>query len=162
MKQFLFLLFTIPSIEAFAQPTQTDEPCIRWQVIKAPVFKFHKPKTNCLFGFGLCLQLSQLEIRIIPCDENPPSTEIEGKELVQFYAELDGDKVIFHFPKSLLELEPFRSQDPGFFGIAEDELPLDKEHSGVVVRLKEGEYPLERVGGQWLAKVDASVVRKTL
>jgi hypothetical protein len=163
MMRFYFLcLLTILQLSSFSQTTAPEEHCIKWMITSSSRFNFHKPRTDCQFGFGLCLRLGRLEIRAVPCDEESSSNDLYDEDKVPFLAEFNGSQVIFHFPEWMTQMENLKSQDLSIFSIQNDELPIMDGHSEAVVTLRAGDYPVLRDNGELIVKVEAGFVRKTL
>jgi hypothetical protein len=161
MRLIAFSIMVILHLGSWAQTNLPGEHCVKWMITSSGKINFHKPRTDCKSGFGLCIRLGQLEIRAIPCDDESTSNDLSDGGAIRFYAEWDGSRVLFRFPEQLIQPDNLKPEDFGTFSITEDELPIMNGRSDEVVFLRAGDYPVERKSGELLVSVDAGLAGKT-
>lgn len=145
MKKILILSLMLTVKAAFAQ-IKAPCPCGGMLVFEITKFNFHKPKTDCLFGFGLCLKMSPIRFECVPCTSLPNGPLSFKQEMVTCYMAAFDQKLELHLPAALLEDESFLQDQAEFFELEDDMLPIPSTSAGESSYVKAGKYPVERRG----------------
>ncbi len=101
------------------------------------MFNFHKPRTGCSSGFGLCIKLD-VSVTCHPC--SPKTAIADGK--VRAWLRVDGSVAELHLPKAIMEFSEFKPDDFTHF-VAEDRSIVLYGLDGEVRFLREGNYPVD-------------------
>lgn len=99
-------------------------------------FSFHKPRTSCSSGFGLCLKVS-LSISCLPCDLK--STLIDGKVNALF--KLKGNEVTLRIPVDISHKKDFEKTDFSSFEVEEGSIAITGQ-DGKMMFVQPGIYPV--------------------
>ncbi len=112
------------------------------------VFNFHKPRTNCETGFGLCIRFSSS----VTCNYcNWKSSIKAGK--VNVWAKLSSQVAEIHIPVSLRYEKGFEKTDMSSFEI-EDKAMSFKFGNGVEKFAKAGTYPVSVIGDEYVINLN--------
>lgn len=110
-------------------------------------FNFHKPRTECKSGFGICLRISA-GATCIPClnkiTSNDKSSVITGY--------LSKEMATLHLPKSLQKEQIEKESDFRFFEIEEKTIEITYP-DGSVMYLKGGSYPVTEENNELLVRI---------
>jgi len=74
--------------------------------INLEIFNFHKPRTSCLAGFGVCCRLSS-SVTCEPCFHKSEVSE----RYATCYAFVRDESVELHIPAAIREMEGFEKSD---------------------------------------------------
>ena len=99
-------------------------------------FSFHKPRTSCTSGFGLCLKVS-LSITCLPCDLK--STLTDGKVSALF--KVKGDEVTMKIPVEISHEKDFEKTDFSTFEVEEGSISITMP-TGKTAYVQPGIYPV--------------------
>jgi hypothetical protein len=99
-------------------------------------FSFHKPRTSCTSGFGLCLKVS-LSITCLPCDLK--STLIDGK--VNALIKIKGNEVAMRIPVDISHERDFEKTDFSTFEVEEGSIAITSQ-DGKRMFVQPGIYPV--------------------
>lgn len=144
MKKLFFLFVCCWQLTAFAQKSTFDMPesgncpngyCPGISII-IEQFNFHKPRTNCSKGFGLCFKM-HVGASCIPCLKKPELNE-KGIAIVGLLREKD---MLLSIPKDIAVINDFGESDMTTFEI-EDQMVEIEMPEGYVRYLKGGIYPV--------------------
>lgn len=121
-------------------------PVISWDINK---FNFHKPRTECGHGFGVCLDLTK-KIECVP--ENFTHVYITEDGTIGGYGDLKDSTLVLHLPAGLTYDPAFVNEDMGIFEI---EAGRFKIFDGEVLygTLKGGVYPVVNTGTELLIEI---------
>jgi hypothetical protein len=142
-----------------AQSSVSSREALQMRVVECPpgyhpsytyeidVFNFHKPRTGCKSGFGLCIK-GHWETGCVP---NRPysyfSTIKEGVASV-WAQELENGKLEIHFPLALKDTEGYSAEDLAIFNMDEEY----EIYKGIT--LKPGDYPVQETDVELVVIVD--------
>jgi hypothetical protein len=113
-------------------------------------FNFHKPRTDCKKGFGLCIR-GHWEKKCKP--NNSFYARIIDNQ-VEFWAEIKNNKLELHLPVELKQQEGFIGEDMTVFFVEDDTFEIKNEEGEVIAKLKEGEYAVEENETDLIIKID--------
>jgi len=132
------------------------------QLIKIPVkavltgsitkLNFHKPKTECLKGFGFCLK-GTLNFTITANERMTPPTYIDGDKVV-FYGIKMGTTFELHAPvalkqvagNDLLDFSNFELEDGNYIAYSDGTKTITS-------KLKSGIYPVKLVNNDYVVTI---------
>jgi len=145
--KYLFLLFMMSAQMAFAQAdkkaitTTTEYPdcppgLCPVAYINLEIFNFHKPRTGCVSGFGLCIRLSAG----VNCEYCRWRSAIESNQ-VSSTVIFEGEKAIWHLPSSLPD--HLGEVDTSEFELEDGMLEFVTD-KGKVFKVKGGLYPVKK------------------
>lgn len=127
--------------------------CSYWEYI-FDVFNFHKPRTGCKTGFGLCI-MGHTNTGCRPCYNNKSNaaglTKIESGKATCF-GELKNNKLELHIPAQIKNETGFASEDFSTFTIEKGTLKISVDGKEKVSR--EGVYPVIQVGDEYVVVID--------
>ena len=114
-------------------------------------FNFHKPRTNCESGFGLC-------IKGVPgtrcnCGWYRPTTSIEKGE-VKTELRIEGDKAYFYIPYALKQLDEYKNENTDSFTLSEENAAIINADGKTVATMKPGEYVTKIEGDNFVVVID--------
>ncbi len=113
-------------------------------------FNFHKPRTNCTSGFGLCVK-GRWKVK---CGYAFPSfPRIEDEKVIIAYKVTD-NKLELHLPVDLADDPEFKEVDMTTFSIGADQVQLTDEKGNVVAVLKEGDYAVTRTETELIVLIE--------
>ena len=121
-------------------------PVISWDINK---FNFHKPRTECGHGFGVCLDLTK-KIECVP--ENFTHVYVTEDGTIGGYGDLKDSALVLHLPADLNYDPAFVNEDLNSFEI---EAGRFKIFDGDVLygTLKGGIYPVVNTGTELLIEI---------
>jgi hypothetical protein len=121
-------------------------PVISWDINK---FNFHKPRTECGHGFGVCLDLTK-RVECVP--ENFTHVYITEDGTIGGYGDLKESTLVLHLPADL-------TYDPAFVNENMETFEIEADHfkilDGEVLlgTLKGGIYPVVNTGTELLIEI---------
>ncbi len=126
--------------------------CAYWQYTFS-TFNFHKPRTDCKTGFGLCIRGSASS-GCKPCNlfksmESPAKIE-NGN--VTCYGEVKSGVLEFHIPAAIKIDQNLSAKDISSFTI--DKGALSVTANGKQLYSKEGTYPVTLSGSEYVVSID--------
>jgi hypothetical protein len=111
------------------------------------MFNFHKPRTNCTSGFGLCVRFNTgVECR--PCFGKSSLTGTK----VRVWAKLSNQSVTLHLPKSIQTQKGFQSVNFSQFELEDQALSFSFPN-GTKRAVRGGSYPVSAVGDEWVIQI---------
>ena len=150
MKKIIYLVLLITANNLYAQngkvaPGTGDEDfplcplgmCAS-SYIYIETFNFHKPRTNCTSGFGLCIRYGA-GIRCYYCDKK---TSLNGTK-VTAWVNMIKDKAELHLPLAIKEDKEFVNTDLSVFEV-EDKMVSFTSKDGLEKWVKGGIYPVSK------------------
>lgn len=144
MKKMFFLFVCCWQVNGFSQQSTLDMPesgncpagyCPGISII-IEQFNFHKPRTNCSKGFGLCFKI-HVGASCIPCLKKPQINK-KGIEVVGLLREKD---MLLSIPKDIAEINGLSESDLNAFEIENQMIEIELPE-GYVRYLKGGVYPV--------------------
>lgn len=159
MKKLLVMIFLLSAFQGIAQrtvATQLESPNFPFDCppgecpvsyIFIEVFNFHKPRTNCESGFGLCIRIAS-GIACKPCYYK---SSITGTK-VNAWAKITGGNAELHIPLVLKKQKGFEKTDFSVFEIEAGTVSFVTE-SGKQYFAKAGKYPVTVVGDEMLVNL---------
>lgn len=160
MKKLLFILMVFPSLSLFSQDVYpTPQFCIK--VVSGPsfTFNFHRPRKDCKSGLSICMRYSLWEYRLEPCNnvrEQSDEVYMEN-EKVHYSIYLSGEHAYVSLPAELARARGFEGEDMENFHVDDPHLFFRDEKTGMVIRFKEGVYPVSKQDGRLDIRVDTEV-----
>lgn len=160
MKRVLFMLMLISSNTLMAQvtkaiPADTDGGGLGCPVgtcsvsnIYLETFNFHKPRTDCTSGFGLCIRFG-VSFSCMPCYAK---ASVKG-DMVSSWVKLSDKTAEWHLPAGLKESKGFQKTDMSTFEIEEKTLSF-RSKEGLEKWVKGGIYPVRIVENELLVTMD--------
>lgn len=150
----ILLLFLVKS--SFAQLGQNFYcPCGYQLSFVFSKVNFHKPRTDCMQGFGFCARLGEVNVRCVPCNG---STGLEAPRMsgdeVEGYFKYDCGQMKLHLPRGLAEEEMFKGEETNLFEIEAHSVCLTGEAVERPVWVKGGVYPVETQGEELVVTVE--------
>ncbi len=103
------------------------------------MFNFHKPRTGCTTGFGLCVRFSTS----ITCEFCLRKNSITNGMVISS-AYLNEDEVELHLPLALQKEKEFTDTDMTSFEVEDDSWTITDE-MGKLHNIKGGVYPVKVV-----------------
>lgn len=152
---FVFLLMFLMK-GSFAQIAQNFYcPCGYQLSFLFNKLNFHKPRTDCLSGFGFCARLGEINVKCVPCNGSSglDAPRMSGDD-VEGYFKYDCGQMTLHLPKALAEDELFKGEDVSFFEVEEHSVCLSGEAAGRPVWVRGGVYPVDIQGEELVIAVD--------
>ncbi len=116
-------------------------------IITLESFNFHKPRTSCSSGFGLCIKMG-FNFACLPC--NGKSFIKDGK--VNGWAKINEKAAELHIPVSLKTEKGFEKTDMSTFEL-EDKSISFKSDSGVEKTVRGGIYPVTVSGDEYIVNI---------
>lgn len=107
-------------------------------------FNFHKPRTNCLSGFGMCIKFSVS----LYCASTTGKSYIKNDKTIAT-AKINSQTVELHLPVTLKYEKGFEKTDFTKFEI-EDKILSFKSSAGIEKFVKGGVYPVTVVGDEYV------------
>jgi hypothetical protein len=123
---------------------QTNFYCPCGQMITFYIDKsnFHKPRTNCESGFGLCLKISKITVGCQPClGGKSVGSNLEGNNVTGYIKSSCGE-VEMHLPLALADDEMFKGEKLTEFEMEEGAIEIPVPDSEKPVWIKGGTYPV--------------------
>jgi hypothetical protein len=102
--------------------------------VNLEIFNFHKPRTGCKSGFGLCIRFTTG----ITCEYCRWRTSLQNGQ-VESVVVFEGKKAIWHLPASLLQ--SLNEAEAATFELEEGMLSFTND-KGAVFKVKGGNYPV--------------------
>jgi len=172
MKRYFFYLFSVfcLSINGQAQENKTAPPdlghpcplgmCVSSASFYFDQFNFHKPRTDCKSGFGLCIR-GHWEYT---CGYPPnclggvntgynKATKIENGKALCWFNIVDG-KLQLHLPLELETVETYQDVDFSLFNIDEEMIFIKNDQGIVIAKAKRGEYPVTKTEKDFVIIID--------
>lgn len=160
MKKLLLILLICCSHAVFAQNNKTSPDVTGGEIPTCPVgtcpmatinidvFNFHKPRTNCTSGFGVCLRFSWG----ISCVSCYYKGSVAGDKLTA-YAKLSNAVAELHVPVGLKDAKGFEKTDMSTFEVEDKSLSF-KTSTGVEKFVRGGIYPVVVSGDEYVIKLN--------
>ena len=129
MKKLFVFLLMISIQHSFAQlPQNFYCPCGYQLSFMFNKLNFHKPRTDCLNGFGFCARLGEINVRCVPCGGSSgfEAPRMSGQD-VEAYFKYDCGQMTLHLPKALTEDEDFKGEEMHSFEVDEHSICLSPE-----------------------------------
>jgi len=110
-------------------------------------FNFHKPRTSCTSGFGLCIKVHTEPI-CEPCPMGYPTpdnmkTDIsDGK--VKAWWKLADNKIELHIPVDLQKVDGYGDVDFSLFEIDDESFIIDNQDKTIYATVKGGQYKVTK------------------
>ncbi len=114
-------------------------------------FNFHKPRTGCQSGFGICLK-GHLEASCTPCWANGKTDYQNGK--VTGWFKISKNKLELHLPLALGQSKEFIKEDMSVFCVDDDTITILNTDGSTNCKLKGGEYTVTISGSDYLILID--------
>ncbi len=146
-------------------PIDLGHPCPQGMCVTSAsfmidIFNFHKPRTNCQTGFGLCLR-SHWEYT---CGFPPyclgqvntgyrPETKIENGKVSGWFSIVNG-KLELHLPVALETANSFQNTDFSTFHLDPDMIYLKNDQGAGIGKLKGGAYPVKKREQEFFVVID--------
>lgn len=127
-------------------PDCPDETCPAASV-SIDQFNFHKPRTSCSSGFGLCVKVS-LSVGCIPCIRK--NVLSDGK--VNAFFRWTGKELSLHLPLELNSKADFSKEDMTSFEVEESTISVSMP-SGESYWVKAGVYPVVVIGDEYVVNM---------
>jgi len=122
-------------------------------------FNFHKPRTGCTSGFGLCIKV-HVEPICKPCplgyptpDYNNMKTDISGEEVKAWWRIISG-KLELHLPAALQNVDGYTQTDFSVFEIEDNSFIIDNPDKTIYASVKGGQYKVSRVDDDFVVLLD--------
>ncbi len=155
MKKFFFIIMMLASISGFAQSTKTSPditdgfpycpagtcPSIN---ISLDLLNFHKPRTGCLSGLGLCLKFTAS----VTCNSCTGKGFIKADKIT-VWTKLTNQTAELHFPSSIKLEKGFDKTDLSTFEL-DDKMLSFKFSNGLEKFVKGGIYPVTVIGDEFV------------
>jgi hypothetical protein len=123
--------------------------------ISVAVINFHKTRTNCKSGFGLCIRLGGggISTSCVPC-LNLKSTAIckVEKGVATCYGRIKNNKLELHIPAGIKEEAGFAKEDMKTFAVEKGSLSISVDGKEKVS--KEGSYPVTLSGTEYIVLIE--------
>jgi hypothetical protein len=121
-------------------------PVISWDINK---FNFHKPRTECGSGFGVCLDLNK---RIDCVPENFTHVYVTEDGTIGGYGDLKDSTLVLHLPADLTYDPAFVNEDMSTFEIETNRFKI---YNGELLygTLVGGVYPVVNTGTELLIEI---------
>src|SRR5258705_13634088 len=130
-----------------------DGQCSYGVLLVFDQFNFHKPRTVCKSGFGLCIKIHSEPI-CKPCPLGYPTpddnmkTEITGGQ-VKAWWRISSGKVELHLPADLQNLEEYSKEDLTMFEIGDNSFIIDNPDKTAYATVKGGPYKVSKTGNDF-------------
>jgi len=150
----LFLIVLL--FQGFAGNSQVGNicPCGANIFFTVEKINFHRPRTDCQSGFGICLKISPIYFSCMPCGQNTEFTPAEQKGMVNFSVSVECGKAEIHLPLTLGADEEFKEEKMDVFEIEDETLQLSSEKNEQVFWVKGGTYPVYVKNGEYVIPVE--------
>jgi hypothetical protein len=114
-------------------------------------FNFHKPRTDCASGFGICIKGHWT----VNCTQTSPTSRITPTNSVDFWYKLTStNQLELHLPASIASLPEYVNEDTTTFYVEDNSTEL-KDGAGVTfATLKDGAYTVTTVGSELVIVID--------
>ncbi len=116
-------------------------------IITLESLNFHKPRTNCSGGFGLCIKMG-FNFACLPC--NGKSFIKDGK--VNGWIKINQESAELHLPVGIKSEKGFEKTDMSTFEI-EDKSIYFKSDNGVEKTVRGGIYPVTVSGEEYVVNI---------
>ncbi|MCX6293602.1 MAG: hypothetical protein NT127_04825 [Sphingobacteriales bacterium] len=158
MKKLLFFLMilSVHNLNAQTQKTREgidDNPpncppgtCPTFYV-NLEIFNFHKPKTDCTSGFGLCIRLASG----VTCERCLGKSSLENGKLSVF-GKLNEQTVELHFPQEIQNEKGFEDADFKTFEIEDNTFSLIQP-DGKILLIPGGTYPVKQIDNEYVVEM---------
>ncbi len=148
MKKILMIVFVSIVYSASAQTEVGCPPGTSPAIsVSLDLFNFHKPRTSCSKGFGLCVKFS---VRLI-CESFSKNVYIkEGK--VYTNVAFVNNLAVLHIPISIKNQTGFEKTDMSFFEVEDKAITLMLPNN-VEKWVKGGTYPVNIVGDELIVSL---------
>ena len=165
MKKISFLIITIVALKiSYAQrignPEARINPCPPGQCVTEASFvfdqfNFHKPRTNCTSGFGLCVRGHiEYECGYSDCiGVQKVKTGIENDKVIGWFT-ISENKLEMHLPAQLQNTGEFSTQDLSVFYIDDDMIEVKRSGNILIGKLKGGQYPVVLNNSELIILID--------
>jgi hypothetical protein len=164
-KLLLILIAVVVSQISFGQGDEKNAPategpspcppglCLHWEVSVA-VINFHKPRTNCKSGFGLCIRLGGgISASCILCLNLKSASVCKmQKGIATCYGEIKNNKLKLHIPAGIKEEAGFTKEDMSTFTVEKGSISFLADGKEKVS--KEGSYPVTLSGAEYIVSID--------
>ena len=115
--------------------------------INLEVFNFHKPKTNCTSGFGLCIRFASGVI----CERCLGKSTIENGK-INVYGKLNEQNIELYFPQEIQHEKGFENADFNNFEIEDNMLSL-MSAEGKTILIPGGNYPVKQIENEFVVEI---------
>ena len=155
---FIFLLISLCFISA--KKTNAQEPridpcppgyCSNGVTFVVDHFSFHKPRTNCRSGFGICLK-GHWEAHCVPC-WSKGQTNYDDEKVTGWF-KISKSKLELHLPLALGQSKQFINENMSIFYLDDDFIMILNEDGSKNCRLKGGEYTVAISGNDYVILID--------
>ncbi len=158
MKNVLFLFVTILTvISGYSQTPTYPSPCppgtcpqISWEI---ETFNFHKPRTGCNSGFGLCIKIGPGTVQCNPCQLYSPATISTSTGKATMKAKLVDNSLELHIPIGLSTDAGYNPEEFNLFYVenATQDIYFATSYIG---KLKGGTYKVKKTEKEYVVLVD--------
>jgi hypothetical protein len=126
--------------------------CMHWEA-SIKVLNFHKPRTDCKFGFGFCLKFGGGTGSCVPCGnfKNSSICKIQNGEAT-CYVEIKNNKLELHLPAGIKDEASFTKEDMSTFTVEKGTFTVSA--NGKEKTNKEGSYPVVLSGTEYIVLID--------
>jgi hypothetical protein len=111
------------------------------------IFNFHKPKTNCTNGFGLCIRINTG----VECRSCFGKSSMSGTK-IKVWAKLNNQSVTLHIPRAIQIQKRFESVSFSQFEIEDQTLNFTFTN-GSKRSARGGIYPVSIVGEEFVIQI---------
>jgi len=108
---------------------------------------FHKPRTNCTSGFGLCFKHSAY----VSCDPNWRKSSLSGTT-VDAVGKINKEVIELHIPLALKYQKGFEKTDFSTFELEDKSFSI-KTETGIIRYVKAGVYPVSVVDDEFVVNL---------
>jgi hypothetical protein len=112
---------------------------------------FHKPRTDCKSGFGLCIK-GYISNHCI-CFPFKPVTSIEAGN-VKGVGKIENGKFYLYIPYALKELDEYKNENTNLFTLGEENSELVTADGKILARLVPGDYETKVEDGNFVIRID--------
>lgn len=157
-------MLIFPSLSLFSQDVNPP-PRFCFKMVMGPLFtfNFHRPRRDCKSGLSICLRYHPFEYRLEPCNdvrEQSDDVYMEN-EKVHYSIYLTDEYAFVSLPAELAQAPGFEGEDMGNFHVDDPHLFFRDEKTGMIIRFKEGVYPVREQDGRLDIRVDTRVTYET-
>jgi len=99
---------------------------------------FHRPKFDCKKGFWFCFSECKWKIGCVPTTGSTGFLSWLSKNQQTVFAEVDKEKLVFHFPEKVMEKQGFSEEERKTFNVDDPLIFLIGERK---LQLVPGNYP---------------------